>query len=178
MKWGVGKSGEAQGGMLYLTDHRLIFEGNVGGLLSNRFVTAFEEKLEDVHNVSITSSILGLSVRKSGVGLGTRGITVESSQGIRSFVGLEQPQLWLDSIMEKVHARRERVEDMLRKQEEQQRKMDEEKFKREVKLKRAAAEHEVVKEIRKEVVMMPCRHCGGLMPDTSVFCPNCGAKRS
>ena len=77
--------------------------------------------------------------------------------------------------MEKVHARREHVEELLRKEEEHQRIIDEEKFNREIKLKRAGAE---VKEIRKEVVMIPCRYCGGLMPDTSLFCPNCGATRS
>jgi len=32
--------------------------------------------------------------------------------------------------------------------------------------------------IIKEIVMVPCRYCGGLMPQTSVFCPNCGAKRN
>jgi hypothetical protein len=38
---------------------------------------------------------------------------------------------------------------------------------------------EVVKEttIVKEVVMIPCRYCGTLMPQTSTFCPNCGARR-
>jgi hypothetical protein len=38
---------------------------------------------------------------------------------------------------------------------------------------------EVVKEttIVKEVVMIPCRCCGTLMPQTSTFCPNCGAER-
>jgi len=33
------------------------------------------------------------------------------------------------------------------------------------------------KEIIKEVVMVPCSYCGGLMPQTATFCPNCGAKR-
>ena len=33
------------------------------------------------------------------------------------------------------------------------------------------------KEVIKEVVMIPCKHCGGLMPQTSTFCPNCGARR-
>jgi len=33
------------------------------------------------------------------------------------------------------------------------------------------------KEIIKEVVMVPCSYCGGLMPQTSTFCPNCGARR-
>lgn len=31
--------------------------------------------------------------------------------------------------------------------------------------------------ITKEVVMLPCDYCGGLMPQTSVFCPNCGASK-
>jgi len=31
--------------------------------------------------------------------------------------------------------------------------------------------------IVKEIVMIPCRYCGGLVPQTAVFCPNCGAKR-
>jgi len=28
-----------------------------------------------------------------------------------------------------------------------------------------------------EVVMMPCEYCGTLMPETTLTCPNCGAKR-
>jgi len=35
----------------------------------------------------------------------------------------------------------------------------------------------VSKEIIKEVVLIPCAYCGGLMPQTSLFCPNCGARR-
>jgi len=31
--------------------------------------------------------------------------------------------------------------------------------------------------IVKEVVMIPCSYCKGLMPQTSVFCPECGARR-
>lgn len=31
--------------------------------------------------------------------------------------------------------------------------------------------------ITKEIVMMPCNYCKGLMPQTSLFCPNCGAQR-
>ena len=27
----------------------------------------------------------------------------------------------------------------------------------------------------KEVVMVPCQYCGGLMPQTSIYCPHCGA---
>lgn len=32
--------------------------------------------------------------------------------------------------------------------------------------------------VTREVVMVPCKYCGGLMPQTSTFCPNCGAKRT
>ncbi len=35
----------------------------------------------------------------------------------------------------------------------------------------------VVKEVQREVVLIPCSYCSGLMPQTSVFCPNCGARR-
>ena len=35
----------------------------------------------------------------------------------------------------------------------------------------------ISKEIIKEVVLIPCAYCGGLMPQTSLFCPNCGARR-
>lgn len=31
--------------------------------------------------------------------------------------------------------------------------------------------------IVKEVVMIPCNYCGGLMPQTAIYCPHCGAKR-
>lgn len=31
--------------------------------------------------------------------------------------------------------------------------------------------------IVKEVVMIPCSYCGGMMSETSTFCPNCGAPR-
>ncbi len=31
--------------------------------------------------------------------------------------------------------------------------------------------------IIKEVVMVPCVYCQGLMPNTSAFCPSCGAPR-
>ncbi len=33
------------------------------------------------------------------------------------------------------------------------------------------------KEVIREVVLIPCSFCGGLMPQTSLFCPNCGARR-
>ena len=35
----------------------------------------------------------------------------------------------------------------------------------------------ISKEIIREVVLIPCSYCSGLMPQTSVFCPNCGARR-
>ena len=31
--------------------------------------------------------------------------------------------------------------------------------------------------ITREVVMIPCQYCGGLMVQTATFCQNCGAKR-
>ena len=31
--------------------------------------------------------------------------------------------------------------------------------------------------IVKEVVMLLCQYCGSLMPQTSIFCPHCGARR-
>ena len=31
--------------------------------------------------------------------------------------------------------------------------------------------------VTKEVVMLPCEYCQGLMPQTAVFCPNCGAQK-
>jgi hypothetical protein len=34
------------------------------------------------------------------------------------------------------------------------------------------------KEIIREVVMIPCKYCGALMPQTDTTCPNCGAKRT
>ncbi|MEM3665542.1 MAG: hypothetical protein QW222_00490 [Candidatus Bathyarchaeia archaeon] len=34
------------------------------------------------------------------------------------------------------------------------------------------------KEIIREVVMIPCKYCGTLTPQTSIECPNCGAKRT
>lgn len=34
------------------------------------------------------------------------------------------------------------------------------------------------KEIIREVVMVPCKYCGTLMPQTSIECPHCGAKRT
>ncbi len=34
------------------------------------------------------------------------------------------------------------------------------------------------KEIIREVVMIPCKYCGALMPQTDTTCPRCGAKRT
>jgi hypothetical protein len=34
------------------------------------------------------------------------------------------------------------------------------------------------KEIIREVVMIPCKYCGTLMPQTETTCPNCGARRT
>lgn len=31
------------------------------------------------------------------------------------------------------------------------------------------------REVIREVVMVPCKYCGGLMPQASTFCPKCGA---
>ncbi|MDH5483011.1 MAG: zinc ribbon domain-containing protein [Candidatus Bathyarchaeota archaeon] len=33
------------------------------------------------------------------------------------------------------------------------------------------------KVIVKEIVMIPCQYCNGMMPETSTFCPYCGAPR-
>jgi hypothetical protein len=35
----------------------------------------------------------------------------------------------------------------------------------------------IMKEVTREVVLIPCAYCGGLMPQSSIFCPNCGARR-
>ncbi|MEM1583082.1 MAG: hypothetical protein QXF28_00155 [Nitrososphaerota archaeon] len=34
------------------------------------------------------------------------------------------------------------------------------------------------KEIVREIVMIPCKYCGTLMPQTETICPNCGARRT
>jgi hypothetical protein len=47
----------------------------------------------------------------------------------------------------------------------------------EIQVIRPAAAPTVVKEIVKEVVMIPCEYCGTLMPQTATSCPNCGATR-
>ncbi len=35
----------------------------------------------------------------------------------------------------------------------------------------------IVKEVEREIVLIPCSYCSALMPQTAVFCPNCGARR-
>jgi len=42
----------------------------------------------------------------------------------------------------------------------------------------AAPAGAVVKEVIREVVMIPCKYCGALMQQTETVCPNCGAKRT
>jgi hypothetical protein len=32
------------------------------------------------------------------------------------------------------------------------------------------------REVIKEVVLVPCKYCGSLMPQTSLFCPHCAAR--
>jgi len=32
--------------------------------------------------------------------------------------------------------------------------------------------------VSKGIIMIPCRYCGGLVPQTSALCPNCGAKKT
>jgi len=34
------------------------------------------------------------------------------------------------------------------------------------------------KEVIREIVMIPCKYCGTLMPQTATVCPNCGARRT
>jgi hypothetical protein len=34
------------------------------------------------------------------------------------------------------------------------------------------------REVIKEVVMIPCKYCGTLMPQTETVCPHCGARRT
>jgi len=36
----------------------------------------------------------------------------------------------------------------------------------------------VVKEVIREVVMIPCKYCGALMQQTETTCPHCDAKRT
>ncbi len=32
--------------------------------------------------------------------------------------------------------------------------------------------------LSKGIIMIPCQYCGGLVPQASAECPNCGAKRA
>ena len=42
----------------------------------------------------------------------------------------------------------------------------------------ASQSQQIIKEtVLKEIVMIPCPYCKGLMPQTSVYCPHCGAQR-
>ena len=178
MKWDTAQGEESQGGILYLTDQRLIFEGNIGRFLSKKYVLSFEEKLEAVQNVSVTRSLLGVTLSKSKLGLGSRGIVVESVKGLRTFVGIAPPDPWLNSIMEEVNARRDKLTELAKRDEEQKRIDDDRRHSQEVELRRASAQREVVRKVQKqEVVMIPCGYCSSLMPENSIFCPNCGAKR-
>ena len=40
-----------------------------------------------------------------------------------------------------------------------------------------APTHVTKEVITKEIVMIECDYCGSLMPQTALFCPNCGARR-
>lgn len=43
----------------------------------------------------------------------------------------------------------------------------------------ALARIELEKEcVSKGIIVIPCQYCGGLVPQTSALCPNCGAKRA
>ena len=35
----------------------------------------------------------------------------------------------------------------------------------------------IVKEVEREIVLIPCAYCNSLMPQAAIFCPNCGARR-
>ncbi len=37
---------------------------------------------------------------------------------------------------------------------------------------------DVIREVVREVVMIPCKYCGALFPQAATFCPHCGAKRT
>jgi hypothetical protein len=41
-----------------------------------------------------------------------------------------------------------------------------------------SAESKPEKVIVKEIVMLPCQYCRALMPQTALFCPHCGARRT
>ncbi len=42
----------------------------------------------------------------------------------------------------------------------------------------SSRDREVTREVIHEVVMIPCKYCGALFPQTATFCPHCGAKRT
>jgi len=52
-----------------------------------------------------------------------------------------------------------------------------EKRPQEVYMRKPESQPVKIKETIREVVMIPCEYCNGLMPQTSTFCPNCGARR-
>jgi hypothetical protein len=35
-----------------------------------------------------------------------------------------------------------------------------------------------LKEVVREVVVIPCKYCGTLFAQTAIFCPHCGARRT
>ncbi len=35
----------------------------------------------------------------------------------------------------------------------------------------------ITKEVEREIVLVPCSYCGSLMPQSAIFCPNCGARK-
>lgn len=51
------------------------------------------------------------------------------------------------------------------------------KFTHLVAYKQKEGKTQVKETIKQTVVMIPCPYCKGLMPNTSVFCPHCGAKK-
>lgn len=42
----------------------------------------------------------------------------------------------------------------------------------------SSREEREVREVIREVVVIPCKYCGTLFPQTAIFCPHCGAKRT
>jgi len=41
----------------------------------------------------------------------------------------------------------------------------------------SSSEDEAKENVKEVLVMIPCKYCGGLFPQTVATCPNCGAKR-
>jgi rubrerythrin len=39
-------------------------------------------------------------------------------------------------------------------------------------------ENSATREVIREVVVIPCKYCGTLFPQTTTACPHCGAKRT